>query len=159
MERAARLIKDKKISREILSDEDIARAVWPAAVGKAIAAHTSRVKLVRKTLVVEVEDAIWQRQLHALTGQILRRLRKLTGSDNDSRPGVSHRRAAAPGATRRVARIGLPKADQSGDEADAHSRSCAKEDISTFAQEGYGLNLTDKEVRYVADLANLRLVR
>ncbi len=81
MERVARLIKDKKISREILSDEDIARAVWPAAVGKAIAAHTSRAKLVRNTLVVEVEDAIWQKQLYALTGQILGRLRQVTGGD------------------------------------------------------------------------------
>ena len=81
MERAARLIKNKKVSREILSDEDIARAVWPAAVGKSIAAHTSRVKLVRTTLVVEVEDAIWQRQLHFLSRQIVGRVRQLTGSD------------------------------------------------------------------------------
>ena len=82
MEHAARLLKNKKLSREILNEEDIARAVWPAAVGKAIAAHTSRLKLVRSTLVVEVEDAIWQKQLHTLTGQILNRLRKATGSDN-----------------------------------------------------------------------------
>jgi hypothetical protein len=81
MERAARLIKNKKVSREILSDEDIARAVWPAAVGKSIAAHTSRLKLVRTTLVVEVEDAIWQRQLHFLSRHIVERVRKLTGSD------------------------------------------------------------------------------
>lgn len=81
MERVARLIKDKRISREILSEDDIARAVWPTAVGKAIAAHTGRAKLVRKTLVVEVDDAIWQKQLHALSGQILGRLHKLTGSD------------------------------------------------------------------------------
>lgn len=81
MERAARLIKNKKLSREILSDEDIARAVWPAAVGKSIAAHTSRLRLVRSTLVVEVEDAIWQKQLHLLSQQIVARVRKLTGSD------------------------------------------------------------------------------
>jgi predicted nucleic acid-binding Zn ribbon protein len=81
MERAARLIKNKKIIREILTDEDIARAVWPTAVGQAIAAHTSRLRLVRTTLVVEVEDAIWQKQLFALSRQILERLRKLTGND------------------------------------------------------------------------------
>jgi len=81
MERVARLLKDKKISRELLTDDDIARAVWPAAVGKTIAAHTSRTKLVRHTLVVEVEDATWQRQLHALSAQIVARIRKLTGSD------------------------------------------------------------------------------
>lgn len=81
MERAARLIKNKKVSREILSEEDIARAVWPAAVGKSIASHTSRIKLVRTTLVVEVEDATWQKQLHYLTEQIVARVRKLTGTD------------------------------------------------------------------------------
>ncbi len=81
MERAARLIKNKKVSREILSDEDIARAVWPSAVGKSIAAHTSRIKLVRTTLVVEVEDATWQKQLHYLSAQIVARVRALTGSD------------------------------------------------------------------------------
>lgn len=80
MERAGSLLKDRKISREIVTDEDLARAVWPAAVGKAIATHTSRIKLVRTTLVVEVEDAIWQKQLYPLSGQILERLRKLTGS-------------------------------------------------------------------------------
>jgi predicted nucleic acid-binding Zn ribbon protein len=81
MERAARLIKNSKLSRQVLTDDDLARAVWPAAVGRAIAAHTVRIKLVRNTLVVEVEDAIWQRQLHQLSPQILQRLRKLTGSD------------------------------------------------------------------------------
>jgi hypothetical protein len=81
MERAARFIRKNKFSREILNDEELARAVWPAAVGKAIARHTSRLKLVRRTLVVEVEDAIWQKQLYPLTGQILEQLRKVTGSD------------------------------------------------------------------------------
>jgi predicted nucleic acid-binding Zn ribbon protein len=79
MERVARLIKNKKVSREMVTDEDVARAVWPAAVGKAIAAHTSRLKLVRNTLVVEVEDAIWQKQLFVLSHQILRSLHKMTG--------------------------------------------------------------------------------
>jgi hypothetical protein len=81
MERAARLIQKSKPSRQILSDEEMARAAWPEAVGKGIAAHTSGVRLVRRTLVVEVEDSIWQRQLHSLTRQIVDRMRKLTGSD------------------------------------------------------------------------------
>lgn len=82
MERAARLIKNSKLSRQVLTEDDLARAVWPAAVGKVIAGHTVRIKLVRSKLVVEVEDAIWQRQLHQLSAQILSRLRKLTGSDS-----------------------------------------------------------------------------
>jgi predicted nucleic acid-binding Zn ribbon protein len=81
MERAARVIQKSKSSRQIISDEELARAAWPAAVGKAIAAHTSGVRLVRTTLVVEVEDAIWQRQLHFMTRQIVERMRKMTGGD------------------------------------------------------------------------------
>lgn len=80
MERAARLIKNSKLSGEIFTDDDLARAIWPAAVGKAIAAHTVRLKLVRTTLVVEVEDAIWQRQLYPLTRQILDRICHVTRS-------------------------------------------------------------------------------
>ena len=81
MERVARLIKNKKVSQELVTDEDIAQAVWTAAVGKTIAKHTSRLKLVRQNLVVEVEDAVWQRQLHGLSWQIVNRIQKLMGSD------------------------------------------------------------------------------
>ncbi len=80
MERAARLIKNNKFSQRVFTDDDFARAIWPEAVGKAIATHTVRLKLVRTTLVVEVEDAIWQKQLHLLSRQILDRIRKVTGS-------------------------------------------------------------------------------
>ncbi len=81
MERAARLIQKNKLSKKVFGEEDLTRAVWPAAVGKKVAAHTSRITLVRNTLVVEVEDAIWQKQLFGLRGQILGRLRDVTGSD------------------------------------------------------------------------------
>ncbi|MDQ2712252.1 MAG: DUF721 domain-containing protein [Acidobacteriota bacterium] len=81
MERAAGLIGKNKYSKKIFTDDDLARAIWPTAVGKAIAAHTSRLRLVRNTLVVEVEDAIWQKQLYHLTASILDRLRKVTASD------------------------------------------------------------------------------
>jgi predicted nucleic acid-binding Zn ribbon protein len=85
MERAARVIKNSKYSRQILTEDDIARAIWPVAVGKAIAAHTLRVKMVRATLVVEVEDAIWQKQLFTLSRQILDRLRVVSGSNSIER--------------------------------------------------------------------------
>ena len=82
MERAARLIGNKKISRELVSDDEIIRGLWVAAVGKKIAEHTLRLKLVRTNLVVEVEDAIWQRQLHGLSRQIIDRIQKLSGSND-----------------------------------------------------------------------------
>lgn len=80
MERAARLIKTNKLSGQVFSDEDLVRAIWPQAVGRAIAAHTGGLRLVRRTLVVEVEDAIWQKQLHVLSDQIVGRLHKIAGA-------------------------------------------------------------------------------
>ena len=80
MERAARIIKSSKITSKILTDEELAKAIWPAAVGRVIASHTSRLRMVRQTLVVEVADAIWQKQLFGLRGQILNRVQKATGT-------------------------------------------------------------------------------
>src|ERR1700733_180415 len=95
MERAARVLQKNKFSKSLLGDEDVVRALWFAAAGKVIHAHTSRVRLVRKTLVVEVEDSIWQRQLRGLSEQILTRVRKLTGqeaiADLEFRVGVPRR--------------------------------------------------------------------
>lgn len=76
MERAGRLLS--KLGRNI-SDEQLAIAAWPAAVGKKIASRTSPVTLVRTRLVVNVEDAIWQRQLFTLRSQILNRLHSVLG--------------------------------------------------------------------------------
>lgn len=117
MERAARLIKTNKLSRQVFSDEDLMRAIWPQAVGKPIAAHTAGLKLVRNTLVVEVEDAIWQKQLFPLSGQILSRLRKIAGTDTveqiEFRVAMPRRQPQRAEAPRPVSR------GQVGDEADA----------------------------------------
>jgi hypothetical protein len=77
MERAATVLGKAKQPRSILSDEQVVRAVWRSVVGRAISDHTSRLRLVRTTLVVEVEDSIWQRQLHTLDSQIRDRIRLL----------------------------------------------------------------------------------
>jgi predicted nucleic acid-binding Zn ribbon protein len=117
MERAARLIKKNKFSQKVFTDEDFARAVWPTAVGKAIAKHTLRVKLVRSTLIVEVEDAIWQKQLYCLSMQIVDRLRKVTGSasieDVEFRVGAPRREPQ-----RAMSRESVPLAGAAADEAD-----------------------------------------
>lgn len=85
MERAARLINKDRRSQQIIGNDEIVRGIWPAAVGKAIARHTVRVKVVRATLVVEVEDAMWQKQLYPLSGQIVRRVQNLLGNT-----GIEH---------------------------------------------------------------------
>lgn len=81
MERAGRLIGKLNRDRRVMTDEQLAQAAWAQAVGKKIAAHTVAAKLVRKCLVVEVQDMVWQRQLNTLRGQILTNLRKVVGPD------------------------------------------------------------------------------
>src|SRR5579863_4616584 len=106
MERASQLIRRLRLPADTLSAEELACAAWPQAVGKKVASHTRAAKLVRTRLVVEVEDAIWQRQLHTLSITILRNLEKELGSGlvDDLEFRVAPRRrepqravAAAPG--------------------------------------------------------------
>src|SRR5271170_848193 len=88
MERAGRLIG--KLKLEVDDPELRARAAWKVAAGKKIAEHTRAVALVRGSLVVEVEDQIWQRQLKTLSGFLVRNLESALGetlvTDIDFRP-------------------------------------------------------------------------
>jgi hypothetical protein len=79
MERASKLIRGLRLPGGTLSVEELACAVWPQAVGKRLAAHTHASRLVRTRLVVEVEDAIWQRQLNALSRQMVGNLEQILG--------------------------------------------------------------------------------
>ena len=79
MERAGRGLAKLKLARHGVADEQLACAAWPVAVGKTIANLTVAVNLVRSRLVIQVEDATWQRQLWSLRGQILSRLAEALG--------------------------------------------------------------------------------
>ena len=95
MERAGRSFAQLKSARACLSREEWARVAWPAAVGKRLAGRTRVSGLVRERLVVEVEDAMWQRNLHGLRKQILGNLGDLLGAeapaDVEFRIGVPRR--------------------------------------------------------------------
>ena len=82
MQRASKLISGLRLPGETITADELVCAAWPNAVGKKIATYTRPARMVRTRLVVEVEDAIWQRQLFGLTRQILRNLEKSLG------PGV-----------------------------------------------------------------------
>ena len=79
MERASKLIRGLGLPGETLTVDELACAAWPVAVGKRVAAHTRAAKLVRKKLIVEVEDAIWRNQLFTLSRQILTNIAKSVG--------------------------------------------------------------------------------
>ena len=79
MERASRLIGRLSSGGKAIDAEGVARAAWPSAVGKKIAARTRAARLVRTRLIVEVEDPLWRRQLFALSAQILANLERRLG--------------------------------------------------------------------------------
>ena len=77
MERVTRLLA--KLKSDAILVEDLAREVWPLAVGKVIAGHSQFAGLVRRRLVIEVEDVIWRKQLTSITPDILKKLATLIG--------------------------------------------------------------------------------
>ena len=79
MERAGKTVA-RLLEKPGVPAEDIAKAAWPAAVGRRIAQYARPATLVRDKLVVEVDDAIWQRQLWQMRGPILAKLRALLGA-------------------------------------------------------------------------------
>src|SRR5438477_10279360 len=81
LERAGSLIGKLKLSAEMADPETRARAAWTLAAGKKIANHTLASALVRGTLVVEVEDIVWQKQLNTLRHFLLRNLKEALGDD------------------------------------------------------------------------------
>jgi hypothetical protein len=79
MDRAGKVLRKLNMAAECLSNEDIARAAWPSAVGRFVASRTRAVKLYGSRLVVEVEDAVWKSQLETLERQILPKLQTIAG--------------------------------------------------------------------------------
>ncbi len=81
MDQASRIIARWTGVSDVVSQERIAVGAWKRAVGKKIAQHTRALKLVRTTLVVEVDDEIWRKNLWSLRYQILRNLEKAVGPE------------------------------------------------------------------------------
>ena len=142
MERAGRLIPKLKLSPAINDPETRARAAWNVAVGKKIAAHTRATVLVRDSLIVEVEDYVWQRQLATLEGVLLRNLEKALGEalvkklDFRPMPRAPHAAEGGNGAAGIRDRGPHPRFD-----------------LPAESQ----MKITPEEVRRVAELADLAL--
>jgi hypothetical protein len=79
MEIASKLIRGFAVGGEKVGDEQLACAAWPRSVGKYVATHTRAARMVRSRLIVEVEDATWQKQLFTLRASILHGLEKNLG--------------------------------------------------------------------------------
>ncbi len=59
--------------------EAAARVAWRRAAGPALRGQAVPFRLYRKTLIVAVADTTWQKQLEAMSGQLLFRLNSLLG--------------------------------------------------------------------------------
>jgi predicted nucleic acid-binding Zn ribbon protein len=98
MERAGKSVA-RLLEKPGVPAEDIAKAAWPAAVGRRIAQYARPAALVRDKLIVEVDDAIWQRQLWQMRAPILAKLCALLGAnlvhDLEFRIAIPRRPAAA----------------------------------------------------------------
>ncbi len=81
MDQASRIIARWSGVSGVISHERIACTAWKKAVGRKIALRTRALKLVRATLVVEVEDELWRKNLWSLRYQILRNLEKAIGPE------------------------------------------------------------------------------
>ncbi|GAC1446835.1 MAG: hypothetical protein NVSMB56_09320 [Pyrinomonadaceae bacterium] len=57
--------------------EAVAFVAWRRAAGVALYEHAVPFRLYRKTLTVAVRDATWQKQLEAMSGQLLFRINSL----------------------------------------------------------------------------------
>jgi hypothetical protein len=54
-------------------------AAWKHAAGDGLKDHAVPIKLENRTLTVAVADVIWQKQLHAMRGQMLFRVNSILG--------------------------------------------------------------------------------
>lgn len=59
--------------------EAVAMVAWRKVTGEALRGQAVPFRLYRKTLVVAVPDTTWQKQLEAMSGQLLFRLNSLLG--------------------------------------------------------------------------------
>ena len=160
MERAARVIGKLRVA----DDESLARAAWPVAVGKRIAGRSTAVTLAGSRLVVQVEDSVWQSQLYAMRGQILTRIEQTLGRKLVQ--SLEFKVAIPRPKPQREQSFGLTL-----DDADSHRQPRTAQHLQGLAPEsrllddaarlehrkGSRLKITEEQVRYVAELANLRL--
>jgi predicted nucleic acid-binding Zn ribbon protein len=106
MERAGRLIGKLKLSSVLAEPEARARAAWRLAAGDKIARHTRPTMLVRGSLIVEVEDYIWQKQLSTLRSVLIKNMANALGealvTDLDFRPMPPRRQPQREESPRRL---------------------------------------------------------
>ena len=150
MERAGQVLGKLKLAKQGVSDEELARSAWPAAVGKKIALRT--------------RASVWCGPGWSLKSK-MRFGSASCGLCKDRFSKASRRCSVVISSTELEFRIGVPRMKPtraealplSGDEADLIRDPVFRSELQSCTQESQFLKITEQEVRYVADLANLRL--
>ena len=60
-----------------------AKLAWSRAAGEGLRRNAVPVRLEGTTLIVSVADALWQKQLNSMSGELLYRVKKLLGGGVD----------------------------------------------------------------------------
>jgi hypothetical protein len=60
--------------------QNVVLAAWTVLAGKEIRQISTALRVERKTLIIAVKNALWQRQLRTMSGEILFRLNSLLGA-------------------------------------------------------------------------------
>lgn len=80
MERAGQLFSRSSLVRKLLQPQEMVIAAWPSAIGRRLGLRARAVASRGDALIVEVEDALWQKNLELLEPQILNNLKNVLGS-------------------------------------------------------------------------------
>ena len=59
--------------------EALAKVAWRMTAGELLRNHAVPFRLFRQTLIVSVADTIWQKQLQAISGELLFRINSILG--------------------------------------------------------------------------------
>ena len=78
------LIKTLPAVLRAAGDSDLVRqascfAAWNHTIGEGLRKNVAPLKLEERTLVIAVRDAIWQRQLKTMIGQLIARVNSILG--------------------------------------------------------------------------------
>ena len=106
-----------KILARVGNDRELtsmaAKIAWKRAAGEGLRQHALPLRLEKKTLVVAVADAIWQKQLQSMSAELVFRINKLLGGEVvgsiEFRNDPAALRARAPTSkSRRIEKIAQP---------------------------------------------------
>ena len=61
--------------------ETTVKIAWTRVAGRGLRQHVVPFRVYRKTLIVAVGDAIWQKQLHQMSGEFVARINRLLGAE------------------------------------------------------------------------------